>query len=216
MAVVIVAVALYALFWVLDSYTNHGEAMHVPDVKGLNEMQVKRILAVNSMRYEIIDSVYSSKDAPGVVVDQIPKADSKVKEGRKIFLTINAVAPRMVNLPDIKYSSLRQARSHLRGVGLKVGQIMYAPSENENLVMDVFLMKRAVAADAEVPFGASIDLVVGKLSSQTIAVPQLIGLTEEEAKLRLVSRSLNLGTVVKDDSEPLEEGRYHTCCLHAG
>lgn len=205
-AVTIVIVLLFALFKGLNGYTNHGEALKVPDVTGLNETQVRRILGSNNMRFEIIDSVYSANDAPGAVVDQIPKADSKVKEGRKIFLTINAIAPRMVSIPDIRYSSLRQARSHLKGVGLKVGDIMYAPSENENLVMDVFFEKKAISNEDMVPFGSSIDLVVGKRSSQKTSVPALKGLTEKQAKLKLVSLSLNLGTVVKDNSQPSVEG----------
>lgn len=205
-AVLIAASLLFALYWVLNSYTNHGEAIRVPDLKGFNEAQVKRVLNTNSMRYEIIDSVYSMKDAPGVVVDQIPEADAKVKEGRKVFLTINALAPRMVNVPDIRYSSLRQAKSHLKAVGLRVGEIMYAPSENENLVMDLFLDNKTIEAGDKAAFGSAIDLVVGKRSTELTSVPKLIGLTEDEARLKLASTSLNLGTVVKDDFKAQEEG----------
>ena len=205
-ALAIVSALIFGLKWGLNTYTNHGETITVPDLEGFNETQIKRVLSSSTMRYEIIDSVYTTSVDPGVVVDQIPEANAKVKEGRKIFLTINAISPRLVNIPDIKYSSLRQAKSYLKAVGLKVGEIMYAPSENENVVMELFHNKKAVEANDKVAFGSAIDLVVGKKSTELTAVPRLIGLTAEAAKQQLASCSLTLGTVVNDNSTPTEEG----------
>lgn len=206
LAVSIIVVLLVGLNQILREYTNQGETWEVPDLKGLNEAQVKRILMNHSMRFEIIDSIFSPGDQPGVVVDQVPSSGAKVKEGRKLFLTINALSPRLVKVPDIKYSSLRQAKSYLKAIGLTVGKLMYAPSENENMVMEMFFNKKSINAGDDVPFGAVIDVVVGRISTDKVVVPSLIGLSEEEAKISLASYSLNLGSVVRDSSVAEEGG----------
>lgn len=205
-AVAVVVILLVGLNQILRVYTNQGVAWDVPDLKGLNEVQVKRVLDSHGMRFEIIDSIFSPEDLPGAVVEQVPTAGSKVKEGRKLFLTINALSPRLVKVPDIKYSSLRQAKSYLKGIGLTIGKLMYAPSENENMVMELFFHQKPIDAGDDVPFGAAIDLVVGRKSSETIMVPDLTGLSVDEARVRLASSSLNLGSIVRDTSVAEEGG----------
>ncbi|MDL2222383.1 PASTA domain-containing protein, partial [Parabacteroides sp. OttesenSCG-928-N08] len=57
----------------------------------------------------MIDSVFSKDVAPGSVVELVPKAGSKVKEGRIVFVTINALTAQMGRIPEVEDLSFRQA-----------------------------------------------------------------------------------------------------------
>ena len=61
MVVVIVAAAWGTLQW-LDSYTRHGEAVVVPDVKGMNLRAAENELGKQSLKSIVIDSSYRSEE----------------------------------------------------------------------------------------------------------------------------------------------------------
>ncbi len=61
------------------------------------------------MRYQVIDSVYTSLVPRGCVAEQNPKPGFKVKKWRNIALTINAFSPEMVAMPNLVDLPLRQA-----------------------------------------------------------------------------------------------------------
>ena len=89
MVVVIVAAAWGTLQW-LDSYTRHGEAVVVPDVKGMNLRIAENELDKQSLKSIVIDSSYVKGIAPGAILEQNPAGGSKVKSGRTVYLTVNA------------------------------------------------------------------------------------------------------------------------------
>ena len=71
MVVVIVAAPLGTLQW-LDNYTRHGEAVVVPDVKGMNLRIAENELDKQSLKSIVIDSSYVKGIAPGVILEQNP------------------------------------------------------------------------------------------------------------------------------------------------
>lgn len=77
-----------------------------------------RILDREGFRYDIIDSLFIDGAVPGSVIEQTPAGGSKVKDGRIIYLSINAYSPRMISCPKVSDMSLRQALSTLESVGL--------------------------------------------------------------------------------------------------
>ena len=82
LAMVIVCALIYGTLKWLDVYTRHNEAVVVPDVKGLNMEEATEFFENNNLRYNVIDSVFSKDVKPGAIVELVPAAGSKVKEGR--------------------------------------------------------------------------------------------------------------------------------------
>ena len=76
---------------VADSYTRHNQAVVVPDERNEAE-DAAEFFGNNKLRYNVIDSVFS-KDGSGSIVELVPGVGSKVKEGRIVFVTINADLP---------------------------------------------------------------------------------------------------------------------------
>ena len=124
-----------------------------------------------------------------------------VKKNRKIFLTMNAMSPDMVAMPNLVDLTFIQARAKLESFGLKVGKISYEPDMGINLVLAQKQDGRKLVPGDSVVKGAKIDLVLGKgLSDEETAVPDLVGLSLEAANISASDRFLSIGAAVKDQS----------------
>ena len=88
-AIVLCVVICWVVFWRLDVYTHHGEAVEVPDLSGMYVEEAELILKDCSLGYEIIDSVYIRSMRGGEIAEQTPIAGTKVKKNRKVYITVN-------------------------------------------------------------------------------------------------------------------------------
>jgi eukaryotic-like serine/threonine-protein kinase len=106
--------------------TDHGDYVKVPDLKGKTLDSVAIELDKLDLKYIILDSGnYNPNYKIFSVLDQQPKFDSKVKEGRKIYLTINSSDFKMVEVPNVMRTTIRQARKSLESLGFIIGEIEY-------------------------------------------------------------------------------------------
>jgi eukaryotic-like serine/threonine-protein kinase len=198
-AVLILSIVIFFLQNWLGAITHHGESITVPDVRGMNMERLEKFMTANQLEYEIVDSLYETGRKPGVVIDQDPAPASKVKQGRTIYLTINASKPPKVKMPNLLDVSFRQAESILESYGLKVGEVIYRPDLAKNAVLDQTYHGRTILPGTEVFKGSRIDVVLGDGKGSTqVEVPTLIGLTLDEAIFVLRASSINLGTVQFD------------------
>lgn len=146
----------------LNSYTRHNNATQLPSVKYMPIDEATYILQRYGLRYEIIDSIYNENATPGIVMEQIPAPDSKVKEGRVIYLTINAFTPRTIRVPHLINTSVRQAKAQLASVGFKNIEIQYKESPYKDLVLDIKQNGQSVVGGEQVAASTTIVLVVGE------------------------------------------------------
>jgi eukaryotic-like serine/threonine-protein kinase len=201
LAIIIAAGVLMILFLWLNIYTRHGQARPVPDFFGLTMEQTAVLAKKSKMRYEVIDSVFTSLVPRGCIAEQNPHPGFKVKKWRNIALTINAFRPEMVAMPDLVDLPLRQAIALIESSGLEMGTLKYKPDLSINVVLNQLHNGNDVAVNDSIQKGSVIDLVLGKgLSNQRAAVPNLIGLTLDPARNRILIASLNLGTYIYDNS----------------
>ena len=138
---VLILLAGAALLWgalaFLKAYTRFGEAVEVPDLKGMSRPDAVRILAGRDLEMEITDSVYVEAATPGIVMESNPRAGSRVKSGRVIFVTVNALNPRQIPLPQVIQLSKRQAVATLKGAGFVDIREKYVTGEFNDLVLAV-------------------------------------------------------------------------------
>ena len=106
--------------------TRHGDFIVVPDLVGKNIQEFESELNELDLQYIISDSGnYNPEFKINSVLDQLPKANSKVKQGRKIYLTLNASDFEMVEIPKITRITVRQARKTIESLGFIFGEIEY-------------------------------------------------------------------------------------------
>ena len=139
---IVAIIGLVIIFIALNIFTRHGEWKSVPEVENMSFTNAINILHDSGFRTDIRDSVFKEDVSPGYVVEQFPKAGSKVKPGRKIFLYINAVHPREYIIdPDnsmageaLKGYSMRQGLAKLEELGFKKVNIVKVPGENDRII----------------------------------------------------------------------------------
>lgn len=160
------ALAAIVLIWILltwlDSWTDHGHYVEVPQVKGMTYAGAVENLESNGFEALLSDSIYDGKTRPGTVVEQNPKQGTKVKSGRTVYLTITAFSPKSVSVPSLTDVSLRQARSILEGLGFRNIYVEYVPSEFKDLVVSVRSGDRQLTAGTRLPVTSPIVLNVGQ------------------------------------------------------
>lgn len=164
--VLLMFVAAIVILWLatvwLGVWTRHGDTIAVPAVKSLSYSSAFEMLDADGLKGIIADSVYDTRTQPGTVIEQNPKAGTIVKEGREVFLTINAFSPKMVTLPSLTDISLRQARSILEGLDIKKIEERRVPSDFQDLVIAVRYKGSRLMPGARVPVNAVIELEVGE------------------------------------------------------
>lgn len=168
LAVVVACGLVYgALRW-LDVYTRHGEAVEVPDVKGLKMDEATGVLEQSGLQYNVIDSVFSKDVEPGAIVELVPSAGQKVKEGRIVFITVNALTSQMATIPEVEDLSLRQAYALLKARGFERIDVEYVAGDYKDLAVAVELRGRVLKKDENVPLTAPLVL---KVSSGEAEMP---------------------------------------------
>ncbi len=199
-AIILVGMVMLLLIW-LNLYTRHGQARPVPDFYGLTMEQTAKLARKSRLRYQVIDSVYTTLVPRGCVAEQSPKPGFKVKKWRNIVLTINANNPEMVAMPNLVDLPIRQAIALIASSGLEMGQLRYRPDLSIDVVIEQLYSGKRVTEGDSLQKGSVIDLVLGKgLSNQRTTVPDLMGMLLEPAKNKIFISSLNLGTYIYDNT----------------
>ncbi len=189
----------FVLTSILNSYTHHGENISVPDLRGIRISKLDSILVTNSFHFKVIDSLYDGDKKPGTILDQDPSPNSKVKENRTIYLTINSTQPPDVKMPDLVDVSFRQAEAMLQSFGLVTGNIIYRSDLAKNAVLEQLYNNKIIKPGTMLPKGAVIDLVLGDgIGDIDITVPDLLGLTLEEALSVLKRTTLSITNIHYD------------------
>lgn len=195
-----VAILLIFFYLYLPQQTSHGETTTVPKLTGLKLEDISDYVG-DHLRYEVIDSSYSEEYPPLTVLEQHPKPGHKVKENRRIYLTVNRVKPPTVPLPDLLDHSLVNAGAVLKSNELKMGKIFFEPSPYLNLVLKMKYEGEEIEPETRLPKGSVIDLVVGDGygRNQRFPAPDLTNYTLDEAKIAIHGSSLNIGVIIVEE-----------------
>lgn len=161
MMVAAVVICWVTMLW-LDVWTRHDATVEVPSVKSATFETASSLLADEGLTAILVDSVYDKTTRPGTVIEQNPKPGTIVKEGREVYLTINALSPKMVTLPTLTDISVRQAKSILEGLEIKNVVEKRVQSDYKDLVLGVYCNGRRLSPGARVPVSATIELEVGE------------------------------------------------------
>lgn len=201
-AFALVALLIYGVFYALDKYTRHGEAVEVPELRGLYEEEAGMLLANHELKYQIVDSTYNKTKRLGTILEQTPPAGTKVKKGRAIYLIVNSKAKRQVPIPEVRDLSYRQAEAILRTLSIKVGDVVRKPAEYQDLVLDILYNGNIIEAGTRLEEDSQVTLVVGEVQAEeTTAVPNVKGMTLQDAREALLRQNLVVG-MADYDVEP--------------
>ena len=183
----------------LGVMTNHGAYLTVPSVVGKKTDEAVKFLESKGFEVVIKDSVYTDTAKNGIVLKQIPDPNSTVKINRTVLITVNRVTLPMIDMPALEGKSLNFALEILKRSHLKLGDTIYRPDFMRGSVLEQLYRGNKITSGSKIPWGSRVDLVIGSgLNQDPILVPQMEGMTFEEAKILLQENGILLGAVVAD------------------
>lgn len=173
-AMIVIAIALIAItLFSISKYTRHDETIEVPDLKGLQIEDVAAMISSKDLKYEVVDSVFQKEGIPGAILEQIPTGKSMVKQGRTIYLTIQAKNEALVAIPDLVDASLRQAETLLNALGITRINIVSVPSEFQDLVFGIEYKGTLLKGGDKIPKNSTVVLKIGNGNGNNTSIDSL-------------------------------------------
>lgn len=200
-AVIVIVVLIVGSMIALDVATQHNKEISVPDFSNLSVQEAEMLAERSGMRVEVTDSVFVKRMKRGAVYRQNPSPGAKVKNGRRVVLTINAVNAKSVTMPDLVGHSMRQAKAELLSRGLILNRLIYVQDIATNNVLRQLIGNREIEPGAQIESESLIDLVVGlnDMDNRTY-VPDVTGLKNMSAVDAVHDHSLNVRSLRFDDT----------------
>jgi beta-lactam-binding protein with PASTA domain len=190
---------LQSLSWI----TRHDKTLAVPSVTGKSYDEAKKLLEGQGFDVEIQDTVYNDTAALLSVVKQFPSAETKVKMNRTVYLTINRDAAPDIEMPKLVGLSFRSAQITLQQQKLKLQDTIYKNDFATDQVLEQIFKGQPIKEGTKIPMGSGITLVISRGTGITDQeVPDLFGMTLNEAKVILESNGLTLGTIQPTGADP--------------
>lgn len=162
LALIIVAILLFLLINFLDYRTRHGEKISVPDLDSMKLEVAQTKLEELGLEIAILDTVdYNKSFPPFSIVEQEPKSGEYVKDGRSIYVKINAGGYEIIKMPDLKEKTYRQLQATIRALGLREGTVEYKPNLAKDLVLEVKNNGKTLKKGDKILKNSVIDFVLG-------------------------------------------------------
>ncbi|SDR04705.1 PASTA domain-containing protein [Flagellimonas zhangzhouensis] len=159
--VAVLVLVMLSLRW-LNSTTNHGEFVEVPDFSKMSVSEMRKAVEDAGLRYQVLDSSEYNPDYPRFsILDQNPPAGNKVKSNRKIYFTVNPSGYKKVTVPDIIQVTQRNAASMLKAVGLDVQRVTYIDELGKDMVYNMKFKGKYIKPGDKLPKTSKVELICG-------------------------------------------------------
>lgn len=194
---------IFLLLVILDKvvmpwYVKLGAEAKVPDVVGMPYPEAEKLLEEKGFEAKRAEPRYTEKFPAGTVMMQLPYGGATTKEGRRIYLT-ESRGVEMIPVPDLVGRPLREARIALMRQGFDVGEVVY--EQNDTIMRDL-IYAQSVPPKVGARPDTKINLFISRgPSTRYTMMPNLVGLSLDQARTRLENAGLTLGVVRKKRSD---------------
>ncbi len=205
------------LFW-LRMYTNHGQELVLPDYMGKQFDESAKDASDKSFTLIVNDSIHRVDLPGGEIIEQNPKGGAKVKENRKIYVTVTkdiADQKSFNSLPVLygrNYLRKQKELSYMH-INTKIKDYQYDHGEPEH-ILKVWYRGKLVAdaggkrKNISIEVGDTLAFTLSKRAGAELNIPDLMCRTVAEAKTILEVSELELGDVKTDGAiKDLENAR---------
>ena len=174
------------------------ELVDMPDLRDYEITNILNILKNQGFKDPEIVKDYDDTIPEGYLIKQSPEKGEKVSKNTSIKLTISK-GPEFieVDVPNVEDMTLEEATSILEKAKLKVGEVKYEPTSNQDLDGKVF---RQYPNSGTLKEGSEVNLTVWQFKEEPIDVTKHLskGMSVKEARKKL--KDLGLSISFKDGS----------------
>jgi len=198
----IVSLAIILIFdwFIMPSYVRQDKTLIVTDITGKNLNRALIELETEGYKGVVYDTVYTADVNPQTVVDQYPVAGAKVKPGRTIRLKISR-SEKLIIVPNLVGQSRRSVEISLQQIGLRIDTVYteFNPDYPKGTVAWQF-----PKSGDYIKKGMGLQITVSQgLPPDFFQVPQLFGMSMQNAKDLLTKARLKVGKISYQQNEDL-------------
>jgi beta-lactam-binding protein with PASTA domain/predicted Ser/Thr protein kinase len=192
LAVLVFAVAAYAVSSLVANNLSGSSSVLVPKVQGLAQKQAEEQLIGAGLSAEI-HTESSDKVKKGLVIRTEPQGGSSAEAGSMVKVFVSAGAA-MIKVPDVKSKTPQDAEAVLKKAGFTVAAVTDAVPGNG--IEEGLVVETNPGIGSEAPSGTQITL---RVSNGKVKVPVVIGKTESQAIQALLAAGIkaDIITVIK-------------------
>ncbi len=192
---------LFLVNFGLKTFTNHGEAIEMPDLNGEFLETATDLVKKHKFKLTKADSVFIVGKPGGLIINQNPKPGSKVKSGRTIYLTVTKEKADEIpssRLPVLYGKSYdRKSRELKNGFEIfsRIVDEKYDPGPENYILAVIYEGDTIVSAnerkmDVLIEKGGQLDMIVSKSTGGRLDLPNMVCKTYSEAVF--LARTLNI------------------------
>jgi eukaryotic-like serine/threonine-protein kinase len=195
--VVFMASALTAMRFAI-----HGRQTNVPKVVGMTPHDAESALESHGLVLERADRFYSAEVPAGRIVSQVPFPGERVRRGWHVRVA-ESMGPQRVTIPDLTGDSERSAEINVRRRGLELGTMAVATIPDTTPDQIVAQSPPANAVNVSAPKVSM--LVAATEDRKSFVMPDLRGVTEDQAVNAIVGAGLKVGSITSQPTAGAEE-----------
>jgi serine/threonine-protein kinase len=174
-------------------YVQKGKVTKVPDVIGLTLEEARLKIREAGLDPKEAEYKNDKRYKVGTVILQNPLADSEVKLERGVYLTISG-GEELVEVPNLKGKSVREAVFNLEKSNLKLGTISYEPSDE---IFANTIIRQETMPGSKIRSGNLINVTVSQgRSTDKLPVPDVSLKTLNEAEKILTDSGFRIGKIM--------------------
>lgn len=174
----------------------------VPDILGMTVEEATETLNKKGLGLSIAERAYSDKYEKGEIMEQKTAANKKVDKNTEIQVVVsNGEEILTVAVPDVSGQSESAAQKTLEDANLVVD----SESKYDDHIEAGKVISTDPAAGMEVKEGTHVKMYVS-MGVEKVEVPQITGITSEEAQAALAAVGLIGGSVTEEYSEEYDAG----------
>lgn len=198
LAIIAVSILTFAIlmFGAYKLLAVKPSAVAVPNLVGKTEGEANNLI-VNTGLTLAVKARRSDENFPaGIIIEQSPGSGMSVIVPYKVEVVVSS-GKKEVQVPAVEKKDYREAKVEIEKLGL-TANFTYEPSDT---IPIGFVTRLNPTSGTTVNQGTSIEVFVSNgPNSNTIPMPNLIGLTEQKAKASLSDAKLSLGSVTYTDN----------------
>ncbi len=182
---------VYFAYNKLNEFFNRGGTVIVPDFRGKHIVEVMKSKPTG---LEVVrrDEKFDDRHAKDHVIAQFPEPGTVVKPGKQVLLSIS-LGLQKVSVPELTGSSQREVDVALMNAQLSTGDRAYIYSEK---IAPDRIVGQSPLPSEEYGVNKEVDLLISLgRKPEMLVLPNLVGVSMDEAKNRLKAWGLNFGRI---------------------
>jgi beta-lactam-binding protein with PASTA domain/predicted Ser/Thr protein kinase len=180
-------------------FLTRAKEISVPGVVGDQLSTARTVLQNRGFIVNVIPQ--SSQQPPQTVIGEIPSGGSSAPKGSTVSLTVSSGLG-TTTVPPVQGESLKQAKADIRGAHLRVGRVIFQPS---NQYQQGQVTGSDPGAGSTPGVGTKVTLFVSSGAAK-VTVPDVRGESEAQAKSDLHGAGFSVNAVQQTTSDKTQVG----------